>query len=35
MAQKLNIGQKFEDFSSLEVENVQRNSQTIEKAYPR
>ena len=32
---KLNIGQKFEDFSSLEVENVQRNLRTVEKAHPR
>ena len=46
MAQMLNIGKKFEDFSSLEIaiqqyqkeENVQffrRSSRTIEKAQPR
>lgn len=46
MSQKLNIGQKFEDFSSFEIaiqqyqkaENVQffrRNSRTIAKAQPR
>ena len=46
MAQMLNIGKKFEDFSSLEIaiqqcqkeENVQffrRTSRTIEKAQPR
>ena len=45
MSQKLNIGQKFEDFSSFEIaiqqyqnaENVQffrRNSRTIAKAQP-
>ena len=46
MSKNLNIGQKFEDFSSFEIaiqqyqnaENVQffrRNSQTIAKAQPR
>ena len=46
MAQMLNIGEKFEDFSSLKIaiqqyqkeENVQffrRSSRTIEKAQPR
>ena len=46
MAQMLNIGKKFEDFSSLKIaiqqyqkeENVQffrRSSQTIEKTQPR